>query len=86
MILLTPRGNRSEAPRAPAEIADAVELYARQYDRTGKIEFAVGPNTWLVRLSLRPNDPRLLRYQQGMAPEPPTEVVWLQEPNPDAGE
>lgn len=84
-MLLTPRRNRSEAPRAPVEIADEVELYAREYGRTGKIHFAVGPNTWVVTLSLRPNDERMRLWQEGRAAEPPVETIWLQEPNPDEG-
>lgn len=84
-MIVTPFGNRSEAPRAPAEIAEAVELYAREHGRTGSIEFAVGPNLWLVKLSLRPNDPAMKAWQEGRAVEPPTEVVWLQERNPNDG-
>ena len=41
---------------------------------------------WVVRLSLRPNDKRLQLYREGKMPEPPTEEVWLVEPNPKAGE
>jgi hypothetical protein len=84
-MLILPRGARSEAPTAPPEIRDAVEMYARQHGRTGSIEFAVGPNVWIIKLSLRPNDERMRLWQEGRAPEPPTEMVWLQEPNPDEG-
>lgn len=83
-MLIVP-GGRQEAPRAPAEIAEAVELYAREHGRTGSIEFAVGPNVWIVKLSLRPNDKRMLLWREGRAPEPPVETVWLQERNPDEG-
>lgn len=84
-LIAGPRRGRTEAPRAPAEIAETVALYGREHDRIATIEFAMGPNLWLVKISLKPNDPRLIRYQQGLAPEPPVETVALQEPNPNAG-
>jgi hypothetical protein len=75
--------NRSRgAPEAPWEIREEVEKYAREYGKTGAVEFAVGPNVWLIKLSLRPNDPRMQAWQEGRAEEPPMEVVVLQEPNP----
>ena len=85
MTLIVPRGARNEAPQAPYEIREAVELFARESGRTGSIEFAVGPNVWLVKLSLKPNDPTLSLYRQGKVADLPVEVVWLQEPNPHAG-
>lgn len=87
-MLLRRPGARFEAPRAPAEIAEAVELFARNSGRTGSIKFATGPfgpNIWLVQLSLRPNDERMRLYQEGRAAEPPVETVWLQERNPLEG-
>lgn len=83
-MLIVP-GARQGAPTAPWEIREAVELYARQHGRTGSIEFAVGPNVWVVKLSLRSNDKRMQLWQQGLAPEPPVETIWLQEANPNEG-
>lgn len=60
-----------------------MELYAREHGRTGSIEFVPPLGAWMVKLSLRPNDPRMQLYQQGLAAEPPTETVLLIEPNPE---
>jgi len=80
---------RQELPRPPVEIADEVELWAREHGRHGTLHFVptalrgfeVIRGAWVVRLSLRENDKRLLLYRQGLAPEPPTEDVWLHVPN-----
>ena len=79
-------------PTPPVEIADEVELWARESGRHGKLQFVptrlagrrVVEGTWMVRLSLRDNDKRMLLYKQGLAPEPPTEDVWLHEPDPES--
>lgn len=78
-------GRRSAAPDAPYDIADECEQWARQSGRTGTLHFVptlmhgdrIVSGTWMLRLSLRPNDKRMQLYQQGMAPEPPTENVWF---------
>mgnify|MGYP001560340629 CR=1 FL=1 len=77
-------------PTPPVEVADEVELWARESGRHGTLHFVptrlvgrrVVEGTWLVRLSLRDNDKRMQAYQQGLAAEPPTEDVWLHEPDP----
>ena len=77
-------------PTPPVEVADEVELWAREFGRHGKLCFVptalagrtVAAGTWMVRLSLRENDKRMQLYKQGLAPEPPTEDVWLHEPDP----
>lgn len=70
---------RSASPMAPWEIREEVELYAREHGRTATMELVQAPmfTCWIVKLSLRPNDPRLLAYREGRAAEPETEVVWL---------
>ena len=87
------RLGRGEAPRAPVEIQEEVELYARESGRHAKIIFVptsfangcIASGTWLVRFTLRPNDKRLQAYQEGQAEKPATEDVWLHESNPDEG-
>jgi len=64
-------------PKAPWDLQEEVELYARESGRTAKLHFMPGVNTWFVRFSLRSNDKRMLAFQQGMAAEPPTEDVWF---------
>ena len=74
----------SRYPRAPWDIQQEVELWAREQGRTAKMHMA--PNgTWFVRLSLRCNDKRMLLYQQGMTAEPPGEDVWFHIPNAHEG-
>ena len=78
----------------PAEIADEVEMYARQHGRHASlhpvpamIRHGRGKGwTWVVRISLRPTDPALLPYQTGAAGEESTEDVWLHVTNPRAGQ
>ncbi len=85
---------RGEAPRAPVEIQDEVELYARESGRHAKLisvptVFAGGravSRTWCVRFTLRSDDKRMLEYQEGRAAKPPTEDVWLHERNPKEDE
>ena len=75
------------------EIADEVELYARESGRTASLVFMptlllgnrISRGTWVVQFSLRPNDKRMQAYQQGLAPKPPTEEVWLHVPNQNEG-
>lgn len=85
-------GGRSDVPTAPYEIADEVERWARTHDRSARLHFfptvlsngrAVA-GTWVVRLSLKPNDKRMELFRQGLAPEPPTEDVWLHRAPTDA--
>lgn len=72
---------RWELPRAPWDLREAVELYARESGRTASLHFMPGGG-WFARFSLRSNDKRMLLWQQGMAAEPPTEDVWFHVPNP----
>jgi len=81
-------------PKAPTEIADAVELYAREWGRHAKIYCVpilfvhgrIERVAWVVRMTLRPDDKRLQLYQQGKVEREPTEDVWLVEPNPNEGQ
>lgn len=72
---------RGGLPKAPHELQDEVELYARESGRTATLHFFMGCG-WFVRFSLRCNDKRMLAFQQGMAAEPPTEDVFFHVPNP----
>lgn len=64
-------------PKAPWDLQEEVELYARESGRTAKLHFMPGINTWFARFSLRSNDKRMLAYQQGLAADVPTEDVWF---------
>ncbi len=80
-------------PTAPAEIADEVEMYARESGRHAALTFiptSVDMNTgrilggtWRVDLSLHPEDPRMLIYQEGRMEKPPVEEIWLHKENPN---
>ncbi len=76
------RVGKSAVPVAPAEIQDEVELYAREHGRTAHLYFT--PSGWMVRFELRPNDPAMLAFKEGRAPEPPTEDVFIHTNNPKA--
>lgn len=79
---------------APVSLADEVEHYARASGRSGTLHFIptslrgrqVLSGTWVARFTLRPDDKRMQLYQQGLAPEPPLEDVWIHEANPRAGQ
>ena len=86
-------GGQHELPSPPAEIADEVELWARQTGRHARLHFVpvrfrqgrVVAGTWVVRISLKANDKRLQLYREGKVAEPPTEDVWLHEPDGQGG-
>lgn len=77
--------NRSGLPRPPVEMADEVELWARQSGRHARIEFRptmikdgrIEAGCWVVRISLKSDDRRMGLYQRGQVSEEPTEDVWL---------
>lgn len=77
-------------PTPPVEVADEVELWARESGRHGTLRFIptrlagrqVVDGTWTVRLTLRSDDKRLKPFQDGTASEEPVEVIWLHEPDP----
>jgi hypothetical protein len=83
---------RFESPRPPVEIADEVELYARQSDRHATLHFIplvtlgnrVIAGTWMARFTLRSDDKRILLYQEGKIDEPPTEDVWFHVADPES--
>ena len=76
-------------PTPPVEVADEVELYARQTGRHATVEYVPTllkgtrpvAGTWRVRFTLKPDDKRLSLYQTGKMDEPPTEDVWLHVPD-----
>lgn len=80
-----PLAVRNGLPVAPHDLQDEVELFAREYGRTGKLHF-VPVGGWMARFSLRCNDPRMVLYQRGEIPEPLSEDVWFHEPNPNEGQ
>lgn len=75
-------------PTPPVEIAEAVELWARQYGRHATMKFIphMQPPCWSVNLSLKPGDPALKRWQEGKAEHEPTEGVLLLEWDAALGE
>ena len=92
LILTAPR--QREVPRPPPWLAEEAELFARKSGRTASVSFVptlfkgetIVRGTWVVDIELKPNDPRMKLYQEGRAPKPPTEKVWLHERNPKAGQ
>jgi len=94
MSLAAPvRITRGGWPIPPVEIADEVELYARAWGRHATVHFVptlfannrVFRGTWVIRMTLRPDDKRMKLWQEQKVNEPPTEDVWLHEPNPEVG-
>lgn len=71
-------------PKAPHELADEVELWARQYDRHARLHF-IPVGGWFCRVTLRSSDPRMRAYQEGMVPDPPGEDIWFHEPDGEGG-
>lgn len=90
-IVTFKRAGQVETPTPPVEIADEVELYAREHGRHGKLEFVptmlrgrvVIQGTWRVCLTLKADDKRLLPYRRGEIADEPTEDVWLHERDED---
>lgn len=76
-----PRIGRNGLPQCPPDIQEVVELHARKSGRTGTMHFAPGIG-WFARFSVRSNDPQLRAYQEGRAPEPPSEDVFFRVPDP----
>lgn len=72
----------SGLPRPPADIAEEIELFARESGRTGTLHYIPGCG-WFARFSLRSNDERLRLYQEGAIGEVPTEDVWFHKPKPN---
>ncbi len=79
------RGRQQELPKAPPDVSTAVELYARKSGRTAKLHF-VPYGGWFVDFELRPNDSRMTLWRDGKAEKPPSERVWLHNPNPRRGQ
>lgn len=84
----------ADMPKAPHEVAEEVELYARESGRTGSLRFvptlfvngAILRGVWVIDFDLRSNDARMQLWRDGQAEKPPTEQVWLWENNPKAGQ
>lgn len=62
------RVNRETRRRAPADLRDGVELWARKHGRSADLKWYGSPmNCWAVMLGFRPGDPR---YAAGEKAEP----------------
>lgn len=68
-------------PKAPFDLQEEVELYARESGRTARLHYFPGAG-WFARFNLRCNDPAMLLFQQGMTDEPPGEDVFFMVPDP----
>ncbi|MFW6010492.1 MAG: hypothetical protein ACOC9H_01105 [Gemmatimonadota bacterium] len=68
--------------RIPVEVQDAVELWAREHGRHGRIVWSPVTRCAVVELDLKPGDPRLEAYQQGRLRMEPKERVLLHQWNP----
>lgn len=70
----------------PWELQDEVELWARQYDRHAKLHF-IPVGGFFCRITLRPDDPRMKSFQEGLLdqPDPPGEDVWFNTPDGHGG-
>lgn len=85
---------RGTMPTPPAELAEEVENYARDWGRHAVLRFVPillkGPKIvrgcWVARFRLKPNDPRLQMYQKGRVEEEPAEDVWFHVVNPRRNE
>lgn len=69
----------SAEPRAPAEMRDAVEKWARQWDRHADLVWDPRAMCFAVELTLRPDDKRLLAWREGRRDSEPKERVLLHE-------
>jgi hypothetical protein len=74
------------APLPPVEVADAVELWARQYGRHATLKYVPAMKCWSVNLTLPAGHPDLGRWQKEGSPgDAPTEGVVLIEWDATAG-
>lgn len=69
-------------PVAPAEVADAVTLWFRQWGRRAHMEWAAPLGCFVIKATRRPDDPVMRMWQEGRVAEEPMEVIYLHEPNP----
>lgn len=91
--ILSLGARRREFPRPPAWLAEEAELFARKSGRNGTVRMVPTlmrgdmPErwTWVIDLTLRPNDPRMLAWKEGRAEQPPKETIWLHRRNPIEG-
>lgn len=76
MALALPRHlrERAEAFPAPQDFADAVELYARQFGRHGRMYFVEVLNVWVVELKIGEF------WSSGTVAEEPSEIIYLYRP------
>lgn len=84
--IITPNG-RGGRRIAPAELDDAVKLWARNNGRTGgRLEYVPAMGCWCIFLNVVPDHPLMRAYQEGRLDqaEPPTDSIPLQEWDPKA--
>lgn len=84
--LLAPK-SLANVIEAPIEYSEAVEKWARQWGRHGRIVCISAIDTWQVRLTPREGDPRLRLYREGKASlQDLEETIELVErvPDPDS--
>lgn len=90
-LVSTPFSGKQEVPRPPPDIADEVEMYARQSGRHATLRFCphdlLHPRkggTWRIQFTLRLDDKRMILYQESRTGKPPTEDVWLHVKDPES--
>jgi hypothetical protein len=67
----------------PVDIADAVQLWAREQGRRfGRLEWNAMLDCWVIHLGRKLTDPMMREYQEGRLAEEPTESVMLNEWDP----
>lgn len=71
-------GRRIARPVPPSSIADAVERWARQWGRHGRLEWHDALKCFVIHFSRRSDDPTLAAVQAGLRAES-TESVMLHE-------
>lgn len=76
-MIMTPNLIR---PTPPADISDAVQLWARQQARRfGRLEWNDMLNAWVIHFGRRESDPMMREWQEGRLEQEPTESVILHE-------
>jgi len=93
MGLIATLANRADMPVCPVDVADEVELYARETNRHATCKFVptkmgakgrILEGTWRVDMTLHPEDKRNVTFQEGRMAERPVEEIWLHVENPES--
>ena len=67
------------------EYDEAVELWARQWGRHGRIEWNGFTNGWVIHLTRKADDPLMKAYRDGVLDHEPTESIPLTMFDPKKG-